>query len=87
MDRNQAITSPWRGTSYTAHRPNCAQCVSINNRHPLTITYRFSVLGRKFEGKTTTPRTPGHQQQSGQPVYVFYLEKDPTQNTIYPPVM
>jgi hypothetical protein len=61
--------------------------VNVNNRHPWTITYRFSVMGQDFEGKTTTLRTPGQQQRAGQPVYVLYLENDPTQNTVYPPVM
>jgi hypothetical protein len=58
--------------------------VRVNNRHPWTITYRFSVLGQEFEGKTTTLRPPGHAQRSGQPVSVLYLENDPNQNTIYP---
>jgi hypothetical protein len=60
--------------------------VSVSNRHPWTISYRFSVLAKEFEGKTTTLRTPGREQQRGQPVYVLYLENDATQNTIYPPV-
>jgi hypothetical protein len=61
--------------------------VSINNRHPWTITYRFSVPGQELEGKTTTLRTPGCEHQTGQRVYVLYLEDDPGQNTVYPPVM
>lgn len=61
--------------------------INVNNRHPWTITYRFLVLGQELEGKTTTLRTPGHQQRAGQAVYVLYLEDDPAQNTIYPPVM
>ena len=61
--------------------------VSINNRHPWTITYRFSVQGRELRGEATTLRTPGQELQSGQPVYVLYLESDRTQNAIYPPVM
>jgi hypothetical protein len=63
------------------------QFVNVNDRHPWTITYRFSVLGHEFEGKTMTLRAPGYRKQPGQPVYVLYLEGDPTQNTIYPPVV
>jgi hypothetical protein len=61
--------------------------IRVNRRHPWTIRYRFSVLGEELEGKTTTLRTPGLKQQPGQPVHVLYLEHNPTQNTIYPPVM
>lgn len=72
------------GTIVDAHENHILR---VNNRHLWTITYRFSVLGQDFEGKTTTLRTPGRDQQSGQPVYVLYLENEPTQNTIYPPVV
>jgi hypothetical protein len=61
--------------------------ISVNNRHPWTISYRFSVMGQEIEGKTTTLRTPGREQQPEHAVYVLYLENDVTQNTIYPPVM
>jgi hypothetical protein len=61
--------------------------ISVNNRHPWVIRYRFSVLGEEREGKATTLRTPGLEQRSGQPVYILYLKDDPGQNTIYPPVM
>jgi membrane protein implicated in regulation of membrane protease activity len=72
------------GTIVDAHENHY---VKVNNRHPWTITYRFSVLGQEFEGKTTTLRGPEQRQQAGQPVYILYLEGDPTLNTIYPPVM
>lgn len=61
--------------------------ITVNNRHPWTLTYRFSALGQEIEGQTTTLRTPGHEHRSGQPVYVLFLESDPQQNTIYPPVI
>jgi hypothetical protein len=61
--------------------------VTVNNRHPWTIAYSFRVDGDEYEGQTTTLRPVGFTHQPGQPMYVLYLEDDPTQNTIYPPVM
>ena len=61
--------------------------VTVNNRHPWTITYSFRVDDQQYEGKTTTLRPVGFTHQPGQPTYILYLEDDPTQNTIYPPVM
>jgi len=61
--------------------------VMVNNRHPWTITYSFQVDDEEYDGKTTTLRPVGCSHQPGQPVYVLYLESDPAQNTIYPPVM
>jgi hypothetical protein len=61
--------------------------VQVNNRHPWTIAYSFQLDGDEYEGRTTTLRPVGFTHQPGQPMYVLYLEDDPTQNTIYPPVM
>jgi len=61
--------------------------VTVNNRHPWTITYNFQVDNQEIEGKTTTLRPVGFTHRPGQSTYVLYLEGDPTQNTIYPPVM
>jgi len=61
--------------------------VTVNGRHPWTIHYSFRAGGQEYEGKTTTLRPVGFTFQVGQPVYVLYLEDDPQQNTIYPPVM
>lgn len=61
--------------------------VTINDRHPWTIAYRFQVGGSEYAGAATTLRTPDWRQQPGQPVYVLYLPDNPAQNTIYPPVM
>ena len=58
--------------------------VQVNGRFPWTITYQFEVAGRSFHGKVTTLSTPSLKQQPGKPVYVLYLEDDPTRNTIYP---
>lgn len=61
--------------------------VEVNGRHPWTITYGFVVDGDEYEGKTTTMRPIGFTHQVAQPMYVLYLPDDPTQNTVYPPVM
>jgi hypothetical protein len=61
--------------------------VQVNNRHPWTIAYRFQASGHEYDGKTTTLRPVGFTHQPGQPVYVLYLESDPAQSTIYPPVL
>ena len=61
--------------------------VTVNGRHPWTIYYSFQVGGQEYEGKTTTLRPVGFTHQPTQPTYVLYLESDPVQNTIYPPVL
>jgi hypothetical protein len=61
--------------------------VEVNGRHPWTITYGFEVDGEEYEGQTTTLRPVGFTHQVAQPMYVLYLPDDPTQNTVYPPVM
>jgi hypothetical protein len=61
--------------------------VEVNGRHPWIITYGFEVDGEEYEGKTTTLRPVGFTHQVAQPMYVLYLPDDPTQNTIYPPVV
>ena len=61
--------------------------VEVNGRHPWTITYGFAVDGEEYEGQTTTLRPVGFTHQVAQPTTVLYLPDDPTQNTIYPPVI
>lgn len=61
--------------------------VEVNGRNPWTISYRFQVRDREYEGEATTLRPLGFTHREGQSVYVLYLESDPAQNTIYPPVV
>jgi len=61
--------------------------VTINGRHPWRICYGFRVGGREYGGETTTLRPAGFAYQTGQPVYVLYLENEPERSTIYPPVI
>lgn len=78
------VGEPVLGTIADIHE-NIA--VEVNGRHPWTITYQFQIDGQEYEGKTNTLRPVGFTHQPGQPMYVLYLEDDPAQNTIYPPVM
>ncbi|MCP4535938.1 MAG: hypothetical protein GY832_02230, partial [Chloroflexi bacterium] len=61
--------------------------VTVNNRHPWIIRYGFRVGGHEYGGEMSTLRPVGFTHQEGQRVYVLYLESDPAQNTIYPPMM
>jgi len=61
--------------------------ITINERHPWTISYRFQIDGSEYIGAATTLRTPDWRHQPGQAVWVLYLPDNPMQNTIYPPVM
>lgn len=61
--------------------------MQVNNRSPWVIHYDFEIDGDTYQGQTTTLRPVGYTHQPGQPVYVLYLEDDPAQNAIYPPVL
>ena len=58
--------------------------IRVNGRYPWKITYWFDVMGQEFEGSHTTLSQPDLSHQSGNPVYVLYLQDDPEQNVIYP---
>ena len=58
--------------------------VSVNEQHPWTITYRFQVVGRDFEGRVTTLHTPGPALKVGHKAYVLYLPNNPQYNALYP---
>jgi hypothetical protein len=58
--------------------------VSVNGRHPWTITYRFHIVGSDYEGQVTTLHTPGPALRPGHSAYVLYLPNDPQHNALYP---
>ncbi len=58
--------------------------VTVNNRHPWTITYQFQMNGRGYEGKVSTLNRPDPQLQPEQAAYVLYLPDAPEVNTLYP---
>lgn len=58
--------------------------VTVNNRHPWTITYQFQMNGRDYEGKVSTLNRPDLQLQPQKAAYVLYLPEAPEVNTLYP---
>jgi hypothetical protein len=58
--------------------------VTVNNRHPWTITYQFQVDGRDYEGRVSTLNRPDPQLQPGQAAHVLYLPGAPEVNALYP---
>jgi hypothetical protein len=60
---------------------------SVNGRHPWAIVYRFSAGGNQMhEGKAVTFDSDAQDRARGQKLWVLYVEDNPAQNTIYPPV-
>lgn len=58
--------------------------VTVNNRHPWKISYRFILNGAQCQGELTTINLPSEHHQPGKPVCVLYLPGKPEINTIYP---
>jgi hypothetical protein len=58
--------------------------VTVNNRHPWTITYQFQMNGRDYEGKVSTLNRPDPQLRPQKTAYVLYLPEAPEVNTLYP---
>ncbi len=90
-------TCAWCGSSYASFREGATDegegqnvyydtSVEINGRSPWAIEYGFEVDARAFQGKCQTWDGTAEQRRPGQPVHVVYLETDPEQNALYPPV-
>jgi hypothetical protein len=60
--------------------------IQVNGRSPYAVIYHFDVMGKPFEGKVLSWHYAAHQQAPGNVVWVLYMQDDPTQNVIYPPV-
>jgi hypothetical protein len=60
--------------------------VKINGRSPWAIEYSFEVEGHGFQGKVQSWDGMAADRKPGQPVHVVYIEQEPDQNAIYPPV-
>ncbi len=58
--------------------------VTVNNRHPWIITYRFHQDGRDFQGQVRTLETPGPRLQAGKRSCVLFLPDAPQHNVLYP---
>ncbi len=59
----------------------------INGRHPWRLVYHFPVSGCYQEGVLTSFDSTVGQRVSGQPLWVLYVEDDPTLSTVYPPLV
>lgn len=58
--------------------------VRINGRNPWTVSYKFALDGKDYEGKVTTLNFPGLFMQPGSPAVVLYLPDKPGNNQLYP---
>ncbi len=59
---------------------------SINNVHPRKLIYHFTAGGQQHEGVHISWDTTISNRRTGQPLWVLYLEDDPSKSTLYPPV-
>ncbi len=62
------------------------RAMTVNGEHPLKLTWHFTVDGRTYEGSLTSLDSTLGRRAAGQPLWILYVAKDPTQNTLYPPV-
>lgn len=58
--------------------------VRINGRNPWSISYKFRLDGKDYEGKVTTLNIPGPNLTPGSQTAILYLAEDPQFNGIYP---
>lgn len=58
---------------------------SINEKHPWKLVYHFEADGFENEGVLVSWDSTINNRSRGQPLWVLYVEIDPSQNTIYPP--
>ena len=59
---------------------------SINNEHPWKLTYHFTAGSQQHEGVLISWDSTTGMRSTGQPLWVLYVENDPSQCTLYPPV-
>jgi hypothetical protein len=59
---------------------------SINNQHPWKLIYHFTAGGQQHEGVLISWDSTIASRRTGQPLWVLYVEDDPSQCTLYPPV-
>lgn len=59
---------------------------TMNGRSPWVMTYLFQIGGAMVEGSVTSFSSALQARSKGQPLWVLYIEGDPSQNTVYPPI-
>lgn len=60
---------------------------SVNGRHPWRLVYHFPVGNQMQEGVLTSFDSTIGERRSGQPLWVLYVQDDPSQNALYPPLV
>jgi hypothetical protein len=60
--------------------------IQVNGRSPYAVIYQFEVMGQPFEGKVLSWKYATQQQAPGNVVWVLYMQDNPNENVIYPPV-
>lgn len=60
---------------------------SVNGRHPWRLVYHFPVGKQMQEGVLTSFDSTIGERRSGQPLWVLYVQDDPSQNALYPPLV
>ncbi len=58
--------------------------VTVNNRHPWRINYRFDPGQGELHGSVSTLNPPGEALKPGKMIYVIYSPQKPHLSTIYP---
>jgi hypothetical protein len=59
---------------------------SINSQHPWKVIYHFTADGQQHEGVLISWDSTIASRRTGLPLWVLYVEGDPSQCTLYPPV-
>ncbi len=59
---------------------------TVNGKHPWKLIYHFQLGNELHEGKVISFDSTVGTRTRGQPLWVLYVEKDPAQNTLYPPI-
>ncbi|NUM47301.1 MAG: DUF3592 domain-containing protein [Anaerolineales bacterium] len=75
---------PAKGTVVDVHQDTS---ITVNGRSPYAVVYQFEVHGRAMEGTVLSWKYAPQLQAPGNVVWVLYMQDDPTQNVIYPPVV
>jgi hypothetical protein len=60
--------------------------IRVNGRSPWAIVYRFEAGDASVTGKARTWDGSARDRRPGQRLHVLFVESDPSQSTLYPPV-
>ena len=60
--------------------------ISVNGRNPWRIVYQFETSRAPYEGNVMTWQNAARTHAIGSRVHVLYMQDNPDQNVLYPPV-